>query len=136
MDTEESELIKHREIGFVELHPDPNQARTAAELLLELDGILHVEDKSPLLLNLSYDLSQISLEAIEGALTEVGLHLDNKLFYRLKRALYYYTEEIERTNMGCPRGSTNCTKKVFARRYQQLEHGCRDNRPDHWRKYL
>ncbi len=44
--------------------------------------------------------------------------------------------EIYRENCGCKRGDSNCTTRVFAKRYQALEHGCRDHRPEHWRRYL
>jgi hypothetical protein len=90
---------------------------------------------TPLLLQLSYHVLDVSLEQIEAALDEAGFHLDNRLMYRLKRALYYYTEEVERANAGCPRGSTNCTQKVYMTRYRLAAHGCRDPRPEHWREY-
>ena len=54
----------------------------------------------------------------------------------MKRALYYYTETTLRANCGCPQGTSNCTKKVFALHYQQRDHSCRDHRPEHWRRYL
>lgn len=136
MDTPAHDYVKHREIAFVEMHPDPDQARSAALLLADVKGVLRVNPVSPLLIQLSYDLLDISLEEIEDALREIGLHLDNSLLYRLKRSLYYYTEETQRANIGCPKGESNCTKKVFAVRYQKLNHACRDNRPEHWRRYL
>jgi len=136
MDTSSPTLIKHREIHFVELHPDPNQPQTAALLLADVEGLQRVEPKTNTLLHISYDLLKVSLEQIESGLTEVGLHIDNRLLYRLKRALYYYTEEIERANRGCRRGDSNCTRKIFANRYRNMDHGCHDQRPEHWRKYL
>jgi hypothetical protein len=54
----------------------------------------------------------------------------------MRRALVHYTEQTQRMNMGCDRGDPNCTVKVFISRYQQREHGCRDDRPQHWRRYL
>ena len=73
---------------------------------------------------------------IETALTEAGYHLSSRLLYKLKRALHYYTEETERANNGCPRGDSNCTQRIFISHYGRHAHGCRDHRPDHWRKYL
>ncbi len=136
MESTAPEFTKQREIAFVELHPDPNQAHTAASLLDGVPGVLSADAVSALLLQVRYDLLQISLEQIEDALKEIGLHLDNTLLYRVKRALYYYSEETQRSNLGCAHGESNCTKKVFALRYQKLNHACRDNRPEHWRRYL
>jgi len=136
MGTFQENFIKHREIVFRELHPDPNQAHTAALFLADVEGVIQTEPASPLLLRLSYDLLQITLEQIEESLQEIGLHIDNGLMFRIRRALHYYSEETERANLGCPRGESNCTQKVFAVRYRALDHGCRDQRPEHWRRYL
>jgi hypothetical protein len=136
MEIPPDERIKRREIAFRELHPNPDQAGTAARFLAEADGVVTCEAASPTLVRVSYDVLAITLREIEEALEELGLHLDNRLFLRLKRALCYYTEDTLRANCGCPQGTSNCTKKVFATRYQQIEHGCRDQRPEHWRRYL
>jgi len=136
MEIAETERIKHREIHFRDLHPERNDARSAAAFLSQVDGVVATEPVTPIQLNLSYDLARVCLEEIEAALDELGLHLDNGLMYRIKRALYYYTEDTFRENCGCERGDSNCMKRVFAQRYQTLEHGCRDHRPEHWRRYL
>ncbi|TVQ89374.1 MAG: hypothetical protein EA400_07720 [Chromatiaceae bacterium] len=136
MHSVDTDRIKQREIHFRDLHPERNDAQTAADFLASVGGVVSAEPRSPIILSLSYDLFQTSLEEIEGALTELGLHLDNGLVYRLKRALHYYTEETYRENNGLRRGDSNCTKRVFARRWETLEHGCRDQRPEHWRRYL
>jgi hypothetical protein len=135
MDTE-SDRIKHRQINFRDLHPERNDARTAADFLAGVEGVLGAEPESPIVLNVSYDLLRTTLQEIEEALDELGLHLDNGLLFRVRRALYYYTEDTFRENCGCKRGESNCTKRVFARRWETLEHGCRDQRPEHWRRYL
>ena len=136
MEISDAERIKHREIAFRELHPNANQAQTAAGFLADVDGVLASEPASPTLLRVRYDVLAVTLKEIEDALRELGLHLDNRLMLRLKRALYYYTEETLRANCGCPDGPSNCTRKVFATRYQHMDHGCRDHRPEHWRRYL
>jgi hypothetical protein len=136
MEFPESDRIKHREINFRDLHPDRNDARTAAEFLLGVDGVLSAEPQTPLILAVSYDLTLTCLQDLEEALDELGLHLDNGILFRVRRALYYYTEDTFRENCGCKRGGVNCTKRVFAKRYEALEHGCRDQRPEHWRRYL
>ncbi|MBK1649630.1 hypothetical protein [Rhabdochromatium marinum] len=136
MDIPETDRIKHRQINFRDLHPERNDARTAAEFLREVDGVLSAEPTSPILLDLSYDILRIDLQEIDAALRELGLHLDNGLLYRMKRALAYYTEDTLRENHGIRRAESQSTKLVFAKRYQSIEHGCRDPRPEHWRRYL
>lgn len=136
MEMDEIDIIKQRQIAFESLHPDPNQAQTAALLLSDVNGILDAEDRSPTLLNLRYNVLEISLEQIEGALSDSGFHLSSKLLDKLRRALYYYKEETQRANSGCPRGGSNCTRKVFINRYHRRDHSLKDPRPEHWRKYL
>ena len=136
MDIPDADRIKHRQINFRDLHPERNDAQTAARFLGNLEGVLRAEPASPILLDLSYDIRLTCLEEIESALNELGLHLDNGLLYRMKRALHYYTEETLRENHGINRADSQCTKLVFAKRFESIEHGCRDQRPEHWRRYL
>lgn len=136
MDIDDDERIKHREIAFHRIHPNPHQARTAALFLIEVDGILHAEPATPFLLRVSYDVLKTTLIEIEEALCELGLHLDTSLFNRLRRALHHYTEETLRANSGLELDELNSTQKLFAKRYELIEHGCRDERPEHWRRYL
>lgn len=129
-------MLKQREILFCPLHPDPNQAGSAALLLTDMEGIQEPRPVEPHRLNVSYNLMVITYRDIEAGLSEAGFHLDNSLMSKLKRALIHYTEETARANMDSDRGSTNSTEEVFVNRYQRLEHGCRDQRPEHWRNYL
>jgi hypothetical protein len=132
----DADRYKHRQIPFNALYPDGNQVQRAALFLSDVPGVLKAEPAADLLLSVSYDLLEITLEDIEGALKELGLHLDNNLMHRIRRALCHYTEETFRANLGCARGESNCTKKVFAKRYETLNHTLRDRRPEHWRRYL
>lgn len=129
-------LIKQREIIFSPLHPDSNQAHSASLMLIGVEGIQHVEPMDETRLLIRYDIRRITLAIVEDVLREVGFHLDNALLLKLKRALYYYTEETERANLGCPACQIKTTRDVFIKLYQNREHGCRDRRPHHWRNYL
>jgi hypothetical protein len=128
-------LLKRREIAFCTLHPDPNQAASAAALLIETEGVEHVEVIGAEMVGVSYQLLRTCLADIERLLEAQGFHLDNRLMYRIRRALYHYMEETQRANLGCPKGA-NCTEKVFVNRYRSRDHGCQDERPEHWRRYL
>jgi len=136
MDTQGDGLIKEREIAFCTLHPDPDQAGSAARLLAQIDGVQRVAVVDAGVLVVAYDLLATCLAEIEQLLEQDGLHLHNGLMYKIRRALHHYTEETQRANLGCKRGETNCTEKVFVNRYRKREHGCQDERPDYWRRYL
>jgi hypothetical protein len=136
MESDDSDIIKHREIVFTELHPDPQQAHTAASVLQDIEGVVEVFVENHLHLKIRYHVLKISLEQIENALIECGFHLSSKLIYKISRALYYYTEEIQRVNNGCSDEDHNSTRKIFINRYEHRTHGCSDTRPEHWRKYL
>lgn len=129
-------MIKQRDIVFHSLHPEPRPARSAALMLNEVDGVEYVEALTETRLLVRYDLRQITLAIIEDALRDVGFHLENALLIKLKRALYYYSEETERANLGCPPCQVKTTREVFIKHYRNREHGCRDPRPSHWRQYL
>ena len=101
-------------------------------MLVDVEGIEQVLALTNTQLSISYDVTCVTLNIIEQALLELGYHLDNSLLVKMKRALYYYTEETLRTNLGC----NNCTRDIFINRYQKQSHGCRDERPRHWRHYL
>ena len=129
-------FTKQRDVLFHPLHDDENQALTASQMLVDLDGVVLADALSETHLIIRYDLRYFTLDVIEDLLKTVGFHLDNNLLIKLKRALYRYTEETERANLGYSEGQSNCTREVFINRYQQLPHGCRDKRPEHWRNYL
>ncbi|MCW9013541.1 MAG: hypothetical protein OQL06_07135 [Gammaproteobacteria bacterium] len=134
--TASNELIKHREIRFCHLHPDPDQARSALLLLSDAEGIVDIKFGNELCLFISYDVRHLTMQAIENVLIRLGYHLDNRLLTRMKRALYTYSEETQRANIGCLDDKTDNTTMVFVKRYSNNYHGCRDKRPEHWRKYL
>ena len=129
-------FTKQRDVIFHPLHDDKNQALTASQMLIDLDGVVLADTLSATHLIIRYDLRFFTLNDIEELLQTVGFHLDNNLLIKLKRALYCYTEETERANLGYLEGQSYSTREVFINRYQQLPHGCRDKRPEHWRNYL
>ncbi|MEJ2575752.1 MAG: hypothetical protein P8106_03445 [Gammaproteobacteria bacterium] len=136
MDEATEDFIKLREISFNTLHPDPRQAYAAATLLEDVAGVLELEVVDDALLRVRYHILQTTLADLEALVEERGFHLDNGIIQKVKRALYRYTEETQRANLGCTKGESNCTRKVFATSYQQRDHGCRDERPQLWRRYL
>lgn len=136
MDREFLSLLKHREIRFCPLHQDKTQAHSASLMLADLEGVQRVTPLAPHVLQISYDVTRLTLHLIEEALDDLGYHLDNSLMVKLKRALYHYTEETQRANLGLDGNTAPRDVKVFVLRYGKLRHGCRDERPEHWRNYL
>jgi len=132
---EADELIKRRELRFCHLHPDPGQGRSALLLLSDAEGIIDITLADELCLYITYDVRHLTLDAIEKVLVRTGYHLDGRLLSRMKRALYHYSEETQRANLGVSE-VTDSTTQVFVSRYTSHHHGCRDKRPEHWRKYL
>jgi hypothetical protein len=129
-------LIKSRTLNFSKFHPDPHQAGTAVPLLQNVLGVHSVEPVSPRAVRIVYNVAEVSFRMLEEALVDIGFTLDNGLMVKLRRAMYYYTDDNQRSILDCPRGDSNCIQGVFVNRYLQLRHGCRDARPEHWRKYL
>lgn len=130
--------IKDREI-VLRGPTDPHlRADDAMLLLSDVDGVEKCTKINDYHFMVSYDLRVISLEQIETALAEVGYHLDASIMSKLKRALYYYTEDNERANMGLNKlnCSGGCAVKVFVNHYRKTEHGCRDQRPEHVKRYF
>ena len=85
----------------------------------------------------SYNVREITLQIIEGLLTEFGYNLRTSLFCRQMRAFCYYIEDIECSNRSDNKhDQAECTRDAFITRYLRRPHGCRDHRPEHLRRYL
>ena len=134
MDRDHTTLIRHREIRFCRIDPNGAHAHHASLLLSGVEGIHHAQPIEPHLMHVRYDISVVSLKIIEDALIELGYPLDNSLLSKLKRALYYYSEETQQVNMGME-GGCCAGKQLFINHYHRRSHGCRDPRPEHWRNY-
>jgi hypothetical protein len=134
MDRDHTTLIRHREVRFCRLNPGAAHAHDASLMLSGVEGIHHVQPVESHLLHVRYDITIISLKSIDDVLIELGFHLDNTLLYKLKRALYYYSEETQQANMG-QEGGCCAGKQLFIDHYHRRSHGCRDPRPEHWRNY-
>jgi hypothetical protein len=129
------ELIKQRDILFMSPQRENDPASSAIILLNEIEGIIEVSRLHPFGINVTYHLLKITLNDIEDALQEIGFHLDNSVLSKLKRALFYYSEDTQLANLGYDHPESKSTLEIFINRYNQLPHGCRDERPVHFRNY-
>ena len=127
--------IKQREIQLSSHHPDPNQAQTAWLFLCNIPGIEHIDVLSSNLLIVHYCLAEVTLYDIETHLIKRGYPLDSSLHYRIRRAIYHYTDETERANLFSPDIFSKSTRDVSVNQYQQEIHGCQDKRSKYWRDY-
>ena len=130
----DNDVVKHREIHFTGPHGSNNQALCAEQLLLQAEGIEIAKALSPTLLKVSYHLQFFTFATLEKVLSELGFHLDNSLLQKLKRAVYQYTEDVQRENFGFVHDHHQ-HRDIFIQRYRKLRHGCQDGRPEHWRTY-
>ncbi len=126
-----SDIHKRREIVF---HPTPpDQAESALALLQGLPG-LTVTRAGPLALRLEYCVVDYTLEDLENALGAQGFHLEGSLFIRIRRALAYYSERVQRENMGRPERRTK-NYQAHMEAWSHRLHGDHDETPEEWRQY-
>ena len=136
MDPATFDFIKQHEIHFQNVDPAANDAREALRLMMDVQGVVNIRALTPDCIQMRYDIRQITLQTVESALVEVGFHLHNGLLNKMKRALFYYTEETQLVNWGYQHDQASSTLDIFVSCYNQREHGCRDERPEYLRRYL
>jgi hypothetical protein len=126
------DLEKIREIVFYGL--PPGQAERARVLLQGLEG-LHVEIADDgLRLIVRYSVSEYTLEGLELALSSEGFHLEGSLLNKLKRALAYFCESVQRRNIAANEPDIK-SQQAFMKVYERHLHGDRDETPEEWRGY-
>lgn len=126
------DLEKDREIVF---HPlPPGQAERARLLLEGLDGLVVTSTADGCRLLVRYHVCEYTLEGLETALADQGFHLDNSLLTKLKRALAYFCESVQRRNVAANEPEIK-SQRAFMRVYERHLHGDRDDTPEEWRFY-
>jgi hypothetical protein len=126
------DLEKSREIVF---HPLPvGQVERALSLLEGLDGLEVTIGASTDCLVVRYHVCEYTLEGLETALASQGFHLDNSLLSKLKRALAYFCEGVQRRNVAANEPDIK-SQQAFMKVYERHLHGDRDDTPEEWRGY-
>lgn len=127
---------RQRDLDFCLKRSDQHPADMAVLILGSLPGVEEVTIIHRNRLHIQYNLMETCLEELVEQLSKAGLCLADGLMGRISRALCFYTEDIQRQNLGLePRYRAAFTRKIFIDRYQRLDHKCRDARPDVWREY-
>ncbi|MDP2432395.1 MAG: hypothetical protein Q8O33_10200 [Pseudomonadota bacterium] len=125
------DVDKVREIVF---HPlPPEQVERALELLGDMPG-LKVTRLGPQSLQIAYCIGDHCLQDIETMLGLRGFHLEATLLIRVKRALAYYCEHVQRENMHKPEVLTK-KYKPHMEAWEKHPHGDHDETPTEWRQY-
>jgi hypothetical protein len=126
------DLEKSREIVF---HSLPvGQAERALSLLEGLDGLDVMIGMDANRLLVRYHICEYTLEGLEIALSSQGFHLDNSLLSKLKRALAYFCESVQRQNVAANEPDIK-SQQAFMKVYERHLHGDCDDTPEEWRGY-
>lgn len=126
------DLEKSREIVF---HALPaGQAERALALLQGLEGLYIDIGADGNCLLVRYHVCEYTLEGLETALASQGFHLDNSLLVKLKRALAYFCENVQRKNVEANEPDIK-SQRAFMKVYDRHLHGDRDETPEEWRDY-
>jgi len=126
------DLEKIREIVFHDL--PPGQAEHALVLLEGLEGLVATVGPDGSRLLVRYHICEYTLEGLETALARQGFHLDNSLMSKLKRALAYFSESVQRSNVAADEPDIK-SQQAFMKVYENHLHGDRDDTPEEWRDY-
>jgi len=126
------DLEKTREIVF---HPLPvGQVERARVLLQGLEGLEVTIGAGSHTLLVRYHVCEYTLEGLETALSSQGFHLDNNLLCKLKRALAYFCEGVQRSNVEANEPDIK-SQQAFMKVYERRLHGDSDETPEEWRDY-
>jgi hypothetical protein len=126
------DLEKEREIVF---HALPvGQVDRALSLLEGLEGVRAESGALPNQLRVRYHVCEYTLESLEVALSSQGFHLDNGLLSKLKRALAYFCESVQRRNLAANEPDAK-SQQAFVKVYERHLHGDSDETPEEWREY-
>lgn len=126
------DLKKDREIVFHAL--PPGQAERARILLEGLDGLVVRIGPQCNCLRVRYHICEYTLEGLETALASQGFHLDNSLLSKLRRALAYFSESVQRRNVEADAPDIK-SQQAFITVYERHLHGDCDDTPEEWRGY-
>jgi len=126
------DLEKSREIVF---HVLPlGQVERALILLEGMDGLTVAAGTGANYLLVRYNVCEYTLEGLETALSNQGFHLDNSLLCKLRRALAYFCESVQRRNVAANEPDIK-SQQAFMKVYERHLHGDSDETPEEWRGY-
>lgn len=125
------DILKQREILF---HGTPPGQVERARALLEGLPNLKVVRRDGRCIEVHYCVHEYTLEALESGLSAQGFHLATTLMIKLKRALVYYVERVQRDNLKIPEVQTK-NYQAHVEAWGKRPHGDHDDTPNEWRQY-
>ena len=127
------ERSKLHDIVFYTLPGD--QAVQSARVLGRLPGVVAQPYPAEHRVQVHYDVTEHTLQELEQHLQACGFHLDGSLLQKIKRAIIYYTEDVQRDNMHTPEHPTKA-RDVYVQMWDHHPHGDHDDTPEELRRYL
>ena len=124
------DFTKDREIRFTRSLTKADQAEKAVQLLIDITGIDHAVPVRPNILQVRYDVREITLQMLESALVNVGFTLHNNVSIRFKRELIAYCEGAMRSRLDIE------SDQQAPLTLSKPHHHTLDPRPDNWRNYI
>ena len=126
------DITKNREIRFTQSPAGIDQVKKAVQLLTDITGIELAAPARPYVLQVRYDVREITLQMLESALIDIDFSLHNNLHIRFKRGLIAYCEDALRSSLGIESDQqASLTLSKTSPHHQNLDH-----RPDNWRNYV
>jgi hypothetical protein len=128
------ELQKTRELFFTD-----DTASQVAQAYLLLSGMENMQverGNHPNSLIIHYSLEHYTHEGLESALTKEGFHFKESLLDLVHKQVVHYCEDVQRHNMSTPEHPTKKNEsEVFAKVYEQQQHGTTDDPRKDLREY-
>jgi len=111
------------------------QIELAYTLLSGLESLRVEKNATTNSLRVSYSLRDYSLEGLEAALKKAGFDFKENLLNKLSKKLIYYCEEVQYHNLNTPEHLTKSnTTVIFAKLYENHQHGDHDDTPKELRE--
>ncbi len=123
---------KHREIRFAKL--PPGLAEQAQPLLAALERLEVAPGIEPNSLSVWYEIADYTMEGLETFLRNQGFHLSNTIYCKLIRALVYYCEETQLSNLRGPERLLKQSNDVYSKAWEHHPHGDHDDTPQDLRQ--
>lgn len=128
------ELLKTRELFFAE-----EPASQVEQAYLLLSGMENMKVERGHLANsliIHYNLEHYTHEGLENALTKEGFHFKESLLDKVHKQMVHYCEDVQYHNLSTPEHPTKKNEsEVFAKVYEQHQHGNHDDTPKDQREY-
>ena len=128
------ELLKTRELIFSD--EPASQVSQAYLLLSSMENIKVERGNQPNSLIIHYSLEHYTHEGLQHALTKEGFHFKESFLDKMHNHIVHYCEDVQYHNLSTPEHPTKKNEsEVFAKVYEQHQHGNQEIKPKDQREY-